>query len=162
METVELQEQYEALYRDLKRAQELYWSEPQKCGMLLRLATERICHIYNCYYEIGFAESAVLEDFLCYTDQAEHNVMVSRFLSVVRSEQRDRLEWLRVWGDECIFMDENPEEIARNQDKLYMNVKKMMVHMLDATREMCEKINHRTDLRGRTFDETILPGYQTA
>ena len=50
--------------------------------------------------------------------------MVSRFLSVVRKEQRDRLEWLRVWGDECVFMEENPDQIRHNADKLYLNVKK--------------------------------------
>ena len=57
--------------------------------------------------------------------------MVSRFLSVVRKEQRDRLEWLRVWGDECVFMEENPDQIRHNADKLYLNVKKMMVYMME-------------------------------
>ena len=80
--------------------------------------------IYNGYYEIHFPESATLEDYLCYTGDDDHNAMVSRFLSVVRKEQRDRLEWLRVWGDECVFMEENPDQIRHNADKLYLNVKK--------------------------------------
>ena len=50
--------------------------------------------------------------------------MVSRFLSVVRKEQRDRLEWLRVWGEECDIMEENPDQIRHNADNLYLNVKK--------------------------------------
>ena len=49
-------------------------------------------------YKRQFPESATLEEYLCYTGDDDHNAMVSRFLSVVRKEQRDRLEWLRVWG----------------------------------------------------------------
>ena len=103
----------------------------------------------------------LLEGYLCYTGEEAHNVMVSRFLSVVRKEQRDHLEWLRVWGDECIFMDENPHEISRSQDKLYLNVKKMMTAMLNVTREMCEKIDRMEQLEKTTFDDTALPGYQS-
>ena len=33
----------------------------------------------NDYYEIGFPEGTLLEEFLCYTDKEEHNVLVSRF-----------------------------------------------------------------------------------
>ena len=109
--------------------------------MMLRRATEKICRIYNGYYEIHFPESATLEDYLCYTGDDDHNAMVSRFLSVVRKEQRDRLEWLRVWGDECVFMEENPDQIRHNADKLYLNVKKMMVYMMEATKEMLSLIH---------------------
>lgn len=157
----ELAELYQTLYKTIEKAEKLYWNEPQKSGMLLRRAAKKICQIYNCYYEIGFAKSALLEDYLCYTEDDAHNVLVSRFLSSVRQEQRDRLEWLRVWGDECIFMEENPEEIAKCEDKLYLNVKKMMTHMIDATREMCERLNGMKDLADRVFDEKILPGYLT-
>lgn len=159
--TAEIAELYKALYNDIEKAENLYWSRPQKSGMLLRKAAEKICQIYNCYYEIGFSKSAVLEDYLCYTAEDEHNIMVSRFLSSVRKEQRDRLEWLRVWGDECIFMDTNPTEISQSQDKLYLNVKKMMSHMLDVTREMCVRIDGMENLEKTIFDETILPGYLT-
>lgn len=87
--------------------------------------------------------------------------MVSRFLSVVRKEQRDRLEWLRVWGDECVFMEENPDQIRHNADKLYLNVKKMMVYMMEVTKEMCTRIDHMENLQGRSFADDILPGYQS-
>lgn len=157
----ELQKLYQALYQDIENAEKLYWSEPQKCGMLLRKATQKICEIYSCYYEIDFAENSFLEDYLCYTEDDNHNVLVSRFLSSVRQEQRDRLEWLRVWGDECIFMEENPEEIAKSEDKLYLNVKKMMTHMIEVTREMCERLNGMEGLEKKIFDERILPGYLT-
>ena len=129
--------------------------------MMLRRATEKICRIYNGYYEIHFPESATLEDYLCYTGDDDHNAMVSRFLSVVRKEQRDRLEWLRVWGDECVFMEENPDQIRHNADKLYLNVKKMMVYMMEATKEMCLRIDHMENLQGRSFADDILPGYQS-
>ena len=39
-------------------------------------ATEKICRIYNGYYEIHFPESATLEDYLCYTGDDDHNAMV--------------------------------------------------------------------------------------
>ena len=107
--TDDLRQLYDSLYQNLEKAEELYWTKPQRCGMMLRRATEKICRIYNGYYEIHFPESATLEDYLCYTGDDDHNAMVSRFLSVVRKEQRDRLEWLRVWGDECVFMEENPD-----------------------------------------------------
>ena len=129
--------------------------------MMLRKATEKICRIYNGYYEINFPESATLEEYLCYTGDDDHNAMVSRFLSVVRKEQRDRLEWLRVWGDECVFMEENPDQIRHNADKLYLNVKKMMVYMMEATKEMCTRIDHMENLQGRSFADDILPGYQS-
>lgn len=61
----------------------------RSAGIILRQTTERICRIYNTYYQIGYPQNASLEEFLCYTDENEHNVMVSRFLSVVRKEQRD-------------------------------------------------------------------------
>lgn len=124
---------------------------------MLRQVTEKICHVYNSFYQVGFPDTTLLEEYLCYTDDEEHNVMVSRFLSVVRPEQRDRLEWLRVWGDECARIA--PKELEENTDKLYLNVKKMMVYMLDATREMCEKIDHLPELEDWIFEEDILPGY---
>lgn len=158
-ETEELRQLYDRLYNHLLEAENLYWSKPQKSGRYLRKATEEVCQIYNLYYEIGFAPQAELEDYLCYTKEEEHNVMVSRFLSVIRKEQRDHLEWLRVWGDECIFMDTNPEEIVRNSDKLYLNVRKMMSSMLNVTKEMCRKLNHMEGLENIRFQEEILPGY---
>ena len=81
--------------------------------------------------------------------------MVSRFLSVVRKEQRDRLEWLRVWGDECVFMEENPDQIRHNADKLYLNVKKMMVYMMEATKEMCTRIDHMENLQSEEELEAL-------
>ena len=159
--TEELKNLYQSLYSHLEKAEEVYWSRPQKCGMLLRKAAEEICRIYNSYYEIGFSESATLEDYLCYTKEDAHNVMVSRFLSVIRKEQRDHLGWLRVWGEECIFLEENPEEIRHDSDKLYLNVKKMMVSMLVVTKEMCQKLNHMENLEHYVFMDNILPGYQT-
>lgn len=69
---------------------------------------ERICRFYNDYYEIGFPEGTLLEEFLCYTDKEEHNVLVSRFFSMVK-DQRDRLNKLRVLGDDCIWGEEGPD-----------------------------------------------------
>ncbi len=158
-ESEELKELVTSLYHTLQKAEVFYCSKPQNSGMLLRKATEDICHIYNISYQIGFPQSASLEDYLCYTSDEGHNVMVSRFLSVVRVGQRDRLEWLRVWGDECIFMDANPEEITAAQDKLYLNVKKMMVHMMEATKELCVRLCQLSGLEKYSFHEEILPGY---
>lgn len=103
LESDELQAMYDNVLQELERAEHYYWRKPQECGIILRQTTERICRIYNTYYQIGYPQNASLEEFLCYTDENEHNVMVSRFLSVVRKEQRDRLNKLRVLGDDCIW-----------------------------------------------------------
>lgn len=158
-ETEELKNLYASLYRDLEEAEAVYWSDLKKCAMLLRQVAEKVCHVYNSYYTVGYPEGNTLESYLCYTDDEENNVMVSRFLSVVRTEQRDRLEWIRVWGDECAQMDVSSEMSRENADKLYLNVKKMMVYILDVTREMCEKIDHMEELDGWIFEEDLLPGY---
>ena len=158
-ETEELRKLFSSIYTHLTEAENCYWSRPQECGRMLQETAEEICQIYNAFYQIGFTEKDLLEDYLCYTGEDEHNVMVSRFLSVVRQSQRDRLEWLRVWGDECIFFEEHPEEIEANQDKLYLNVKKMMNYILETTREMCEKLYGMEGLKELSFQEQILPGY---
>lgn len=85
--TDDLRQLYDSLYQNLEKAEELYWTKPQRCGMMLRKATEKICRIYNGYYEINFPESATLEEYLCYTGDDDHNAMVSRFLSVVRKSR---------------------------------------------------------------------------
>ena len=59
------------------------------------------------------------------------------------------------------FMEENPDQIRHNADKLYLNVKKMMVYMMEATKEMCLRIDHMENLQGRSFADDILPGYQS-
>ena len=59
------------------------------------------------------------------------------------------------------FMEENPDQIRHNADKLYLNVKKMMVYMMEATKEMCTRIDHMENLQGRSFADDILPGYQS-
>lgn len=50
--TDDLRQLYDSLYQNLEKAEELYWTKPQRCGMMLRRATEKICRIYNGYYEI--------------------------------------------------------------------------------------------------------------
>ncbi len=37
--------------------------KPQECGIILRQTTERICRIYNTYYQIGYPQNASLEEF---------------------------------------------------------------------------------------------------
>ena len=59
------------------------------------------------------------------------------------------------------FMEENPDQIRHNADKLYLTVKKMMGYMMEATKEMCLRIDHMENLQGRSFADDILPGYQS-
>ena len=77
--TEELKQLYNSLYANLEEAEQVYWEKPQKCGMMLRRATEKICRIYNGYYEIHFPESATLEDYLCYTGDDDHNAWSAVF-----------------------------------------------------------------------------------
>lgn len=121
LESDELQAMYDNVLQELERAEHYYWRKPQECGIILRQTTERICRIYNTYYQIGYPGNASLEEFLCYTDENEHNVMVSRFLSVVRKEQRDRLNKLRVLGDDCIWGEEAPDQGMTFEDRMGQN-----------------------------------------
>lgn len=156
---VSLQKMYLSLSEKLKRAENLYHNNPQQGGILLREAAEIICRIYNTYYEIGFAADTSLEEFLCYTDSDAHNASVSRFLSAVRKEQRDRLNRLRTLGDDCIWGDTAPNQGMTLQDRMSQNARHMMETMMACLKVMCQNINGRTDLSERTFCDTILPDY---
>ena len=59
------------------------------------------------------------------------------------------------------FMEENPDQLRHNAAKLYLNVKKMLVYMMEATNEMCTRIDHMENLQGRSFADDILPDYQS-
>lgn len=157
-ENVHIREWYKAVYYDMELAERVYWSNPQECGKILRQTAEKIARIYNCFYEIGFSEEASLEGFLCYTESDEHNVMVSRFLSVVRKEQRDRLNKLRVLGDECNIDREQAEPERSYNVRMSQNAKRMMETMTETLKEMCRKINHREDLSEICFHEEDVPG----
>lgn len=157
LESTELQSMYEALSQNLEKAEWCYWEKPQECGILLRESAQQICRIYNTYYDAGFPEETVLEEFLCYTDNDAHNAMVSRFLSVVRKEQRDRLTKLRVLGDDCVLGEAGPDQGMTFEDRMSQNAKRMMETMMDVTKDMCQKINKRNDVSDEFFFEEALP-----
>lgn len=149
----ELQKLYEQIAAELEQAEDRYWDKPEECGMLLRAVAEQICRIYNMYYEIGCPVTYSLEEFLCYTDNETHNAMVSRFLSAVRKEQRDRLNKLRVLGDDCIWGEEAPDQGMTYEDRMAQNARRMMETMMEILREMCGKINKCEDLQEIVFVE---------
>ena len=157
MESPELQGMYEIICAELEKAEWRYFRKPQECGIILRGTAEKICRIYNTYYEVGYPKEASLEEFLCYTDSDQHNVLVSRFLSVVRKEQRDRLNKLRVLGDDCIWGEEAPDQGMTFEDRMSQNAKRMMETMMEALKEMCTKINKCEDIQDRVFREETLP-----
>lgn len=157
MESPRLQEMYEDIFKDLETAEWKYWEEPQECGIILRGTAEKICRVYNIYYEVGCPKAASLEEFLCYTDQDEHNAMVSRFLSAVRGEQRDRLNKLRVLGNDCILGREGPDLGMTFEDRMSQNARHMMETMMETIKEMCGQINKRDDVCDKTFSEDALP-----
>ena len=53
LESDELQAMYDNVLQELERAEHYYWRKPQECGIILRQTTERICRIYNTYYQIS-------------------------------------------------------------------------------------------------------------
>ena len=114
--TDDLRQLYDSLYQNLEKAEELYWTKPQRCGMMLRKATEKICRIYNGYYEINFPESATLEEYLCYTGDDDHNAMVSRFLSVVRKEQMENVQG-RSFADDILPGYQSEEELEALEEQ---------------------------------------------
>ena len=64
-------------------------------------------------------------------------------MSVVRKEQRDRLNKLRVLGDDCIWGEEAPDQGMTLKDRMGQNARHMMETMMEVTKDMCEKINKR-------------------
>lgn len=152
-EEPELQRLYEQIAAELEQAEHRYWDKPEQCGMILRGVAEKICRIYNMYYEIGCPMTYSLEEFLCYTDEETHNAMVSRFLSAVRKEQRDRLNKLRVLGDDCIWGEDAPDRGMTYEDRMAQNARRMMETMMELLREMCGRINKREDLQEMVFVE---------
>lgn len=157
MESPKLQEMYETISEELERAEWCYWKNPQECGIILRGTAERICRVYNAYYQVGCPAEISLEGFLCYTDDDGHNAMVSRFLSVVRKEQRDRLNKLRVLGDDCVLGENAPDQGMTFEDRMSQNAKRMMDTMMEVLKDMCGKINKRDDIQDRSFSEEALP-----
>ncbi len=157
LESPELQEMYDVIRAELEKAEWKYWRKPQECGVILRGVAEKICRIYNVYYDIGCPKMYSLEEFLCYTEDEAHNAMVSRFLSTVRKEQRDRLNRLRVLGDDCILGETAPDRGMTFDDRMSQNAKKMMETVMEVLKEMCKKINKRDDVYDEVFLETDLP-----
>lgn len=153
LEEPELQKMYEQIAMELERAEDRYWEKPQECGLILRGVAEKICRIYNMYYEIGCPVTYSLEEFLCYTDEETHNAMVSRFLSAVRKEQRDRLNKLRVLGDDCIWGENAPDQGMTYEDRMAQNARRMMETMLELLCEMCGRINKCEGLQEMVFVE---------
>lgn len=150
---------YEKIEGQLEEAEKLYWKQPRECGMKLREVAETICDFYNGYYGIGFPAETAMEFYLCYTEDEAHNVMVSRFLSSARKEQRDRLNKLRVLGDDCISGKEGPDRGMRYEDRMAQNAEKMLDTMMEVVKEMCRRINGRTDVEDYWVYEDMLPGY---
>lgn len=157
MESAELQTMYDTISAELEKAEWKYWRNPQECGIIVRGVAEKICRVYNLYYEIGCPKTYSLEEFLCYTDDETHNAKVSRFLSTVRKEQRDRLNKLRILGDDCIWGEEAPDRGMSFDDRMGQNAKKMMETVMEVLKEMCEKINKRDDVYDEFFLEIGLP-----
>lgn len=150
---------YERIEGQLEEAENFYWKQPRECGMKLRETAEMICHFYNEYYGVGFPPETTMEEFLCYTSDEEHNVMVSRFLSSVRKEQRDWLNKLRVMGDDCISGTEGPDRGMRYEDRMAQNAERMLDTMMEVIKEMCRRINGRTDVEDYWVYEEKMPGY---
>ncbi len=157
MEDPALQTLYDEAAGLLTRAEENYWRNPQECGICLRRVAELVCGIYDGYYEVGCGQGMPLTEYLCYTADDDHNVMVSRFLSVSGKEQRDRLNRLRVLGDDCLAGRNAPDQGMTFEDRMGQNARRMMECALELMRDMCIKINKREDIAGIAFSEDELP-----
>ena len=151
-----MQEKYKKMGQILRDAECLYWEDPRACGILIREAAVEICRVYDRFYEVGFDSGASMEEYLCYTGDDAHNILVSRFLSVVRKEQRDRLTKLRVLGDDC-QNGRGEEEMTEFENRMAGNAKRMMETMMGTLAVMCEKINGQTFAKELRFEEGLIP-----
>ena len=88
----------------------------------------------------------------------EHNVLVSRFFSMVK-DQRDRLNKLRVLGDDCIWGEEGPDRGMEFCDRMAQDAEKMADAMMEVIKDMCRHFNGRTDVDDRLFYIDWVPDY---
>lgn len=151
--------QYEEIYRLIDEAEHIYWVDKSGCAELLCKAAEQICFAYNDRYEVGFGPDTKLENFLCYSGGEADNVMVSRFLSVVRKEQRDRLNKLRVLGEDCSLDEAAPDKGMTLEERMEQNVRRMMETMMIVAADMCNRLENKETLKlGKLeFSEEVLP-----
>ena len=156
--TEELGGLLDAVRQDLEAAEQCYFRSPRESGIFLRRAAEKICLIYNAYYELGFPAETSLEGFLCYTGEETHNVAVSRFLSAVRKEQRDRLNKLRVLGDDCIGGEAMPDRGMALPDRMAQNARRMMETVMEVLKELCQRVYKREAAADIFFSEERIHG----
>ena len=148
----------DAVRQDLEAAGQCYFRSPRESGIFLRRAAEKICLIYNAYYELGFPAETSLEGFLCYTGEEAHNAAVSRFLSAVRKEQRDRLNKLRVLGDDCMGGEAAPDRGMALSDRMAQNARRMMETVMEVLKELCQKVYKRETAADIFFSEERMSG----
>lgn len=148
----------DAVRQDLEAAEQCYFQSPRESGVFLRRAAEKICAIYNTYYELGFPAETSLEGFLCYTGEEAHNAAVSRFLSAVRKEQRDRLNKLRVLGDDCMGGEAAPDRGMALSDRMAQNARRMMETVMEVLKELCQKVYKRETAADIFFSEERMSG----
>ena len=59
------------------------------------------------------------------------------------------------WGNMAMMVQTDYEPVQAGQ----LNIGKD--NMMEATKEMCTRIDHMENLQGRSFADDILPGYQS-
>ncbi|MGN0350727.1 MAG: hypothetical protein ACI4ES_03670 [Roseburia sp.] len=153
-----IQQYYQKMAKILIDAENCYWAKPVECSMLLQGAAKDICQIYNHFFELEFPENAGLSELLCYNGNDIHDGKVSKFLCAVSDDQRNQLNLIRALGEECVFLDANPDHRDAQDDKLYLNVKKMMIAMMDCLKYLLIAVEGRTDVEALVFDEDEVPG----
>ncbi len=155
---VQIQKYYEELSEVLLQAENCYWEQPVECAMHLQDAAVIICKVYNRFFGLDFPEDAKLSERLCYNGDDVHDAKVSHFLCAVRDDQRNELNLIRALGDDCVFLKEHPEHRDAQADKMYLDVKKMMIAMMDCLKHVLILVDGRSDVEELGFDEDEVPG----
>lgn len=153
-----IQQYYDHIANVLIEAENCYWAKPVECALLLQKAARDICQVYNYFFELGFPEEAELTELLCYSGDDAHDKKVSKFLCAVSDDQRNQLNLIRAMGEECVFLGAELKASVAQDDKLYLNVKKMMIAMLDCLKHLLLAIEGRTDVEALIFEEDEVPG----
>ena len=74
-------------------------------------------------------------------------------------DQRDRLNKLRVLGDDCIWGEEGPDRGMEFCDRMAQDAEKMADAMMEVIKDMCRHFNGRTDVDDRLFYIDWVPDY---
>ena len=105
-------------------------------------------------FELSTVPQALIEARFCGPDEAILDSLTELALGVMRRNPKVA-NARNEWGNMAMMVQTDYEPVQAGQ----LNIGKD--NMMEATKEMCTRIDHMENLQGRSFADDILPGYQS-